>query len=387
MPTWPAGIRHVILIVKENRTYDEVFGDLPGAMGAPQLARRHPRVCGRRGRRVSLRDVAVTPNHHALAPVDLQRQLLYRQRRQRGRASLAGDPTECLDESSLMAAYGEQRRISGWRAPGRLLFAGSDSCVHPEEQLEGGTLWHHLERNDISFHNFGEGFELAGVNEGRDLEPTGARFLTNIPMPDPLYRNTSRQYPGFNMNVPDQFRANQFIAEIQERYIKGGAELPRLIFIHLPNDHTDAPRPADGYPYRASYVSDNDYALGRIIEFLSGTKWWKETAVFVTEDDAQSGVDHIDAHRTVLLALGPWIKRGYVTHRNSSFPGLLKTIFGLLGIPPLNLFDASATPLSDIFATRADPAGYKVLPVDRRIFDPTRVRISTSGKPGARMDQ
>jgi len=301
---------------------------------------------------------------------------------------LAGSPPTPWTESSLMAAYGAGKKdFRLGTAPGRLLFAGSDSSVHPEEQLENGALWHHLERHGVSFRNFGEGFELAGVDEGKDLEPTGARFYTNVPMPDPLYRNTSREYPGFNMNVPDQFRAAQFIKEIDERYVKGSADLPRFIFVHLPNDHTDSARPDDGYPYRESYVADNDYALGRIIEYLSGTKWWKEMAVFVTEDDAQSGVDHIDAHRTVLMGIGPWIKRAYVSHRNSSFPGLLKTIFRLLGVPPLNLFDAAAADLSDLFASEADTSGYKVLPVDSRIFEPSKVRVSTSGKPGAQMDR
>ena len=103
-------------------------------------------------------------------------------------------------------------------APGRLLFAESNSSVHPEEQPEGGTIWHHLERHGISFYNFGEGFELAGNQEEPGEKPSGARFLTNVPMPAPLYRNTSREYPGFNMNIPDQFRADQFIREMQEKY-------------------------------------------------------------------------------------------------------------------------------------------------------------------------
>ena len=386
----PKGIRYVVLIVKENRTFDEVFGDIPGVMGMPDLARFGMRGSGDGDRkRVSLRDVEVTPNHHAMARQWAIGDNFYSDSDVSvdGHHWLAGSPPNAWTESSLMASYGEQKkdfRLSA--APGRLLFAGSDSSVHPEEQPEGGTLWHHLERHGISFRNFGEGFELAGVNEGRDLEPTGARFFTNIPMPDPLYRNTSRQYPGFNMNVPDQFRADQFIAEIQERYLKTGEDLPHFLFIHLPNDHTDSPRAADGYPYRASYVADNDYALGRIVEFLSSTKWWKEMAVFVTEDDAQSGVDHIDAHRTVLMAIGPWIKRGYISHRNSSFPGLLKTIFETLRMPPLNLFDAAATDLNDVFTDQPDPATYKLRPVDSRIFDPSKVRLSTSGKPGARMD-
>jgi len=200
-------------------------------------------------------------------------------------------------------------------------------------------------------------------------------------MPDPLYRNTSRQYPGFNMNIPDQFRATQFIAEIREN------GLAHFTFIHLPNDHTAAARPDDGYPFNESFVADNDYALGRILEFLSGLPTWKDTVVLITEDDAQSGVDHIDAHRTVLMAAGPWIKHGYISHRNSSFPGLLKTIFRLLGVPPLNLYDAAATDLSDLFATQPDPARYKLLPVDERIFNPATGRQSTSGKPGPKMDR
>jgi YVTN family beta-propeller protein len=381
----PAGIKHVVLIVKENRTYDEVFGDIPGAMGMPEIARFGTRgyVDGKQGR-LSIRDLNVTPNHHAMASQWAISDNFYTDSDVSvdGHHWLVGSYPNAWTESSLMAAYGEQKkdfRMSA--APGRLLFAGSSSSVHPEEQLENGTLWHHLDRHHITFRNFGEGFELAGVDESKDLEPTGARFLTNIPMPDPLYRNTSRAYPGFNMNVPDQFRATQFIKEME------GRALPQFVFIHLPNDHTAGARPADGYPYSESFVADNDYALGRIVEYLSSRKEWNETAILVTEDDAQSGVDHIDAHRTVLMALGPWVRRNYVSHANTSFPGLLKTVFRLLGIPPLNLYDATATDLSDLFTTRPDPAVYKVLPVDQRIFDPATVRQSTSGKPGPRMDR
>jgi hypothetical protein len=147
-----------------------------------------------------------------------------------------------------------------------------------------------------------------------------------------------------------------------------------------------AARPEDGYPYEESFVVDNDYALGRILQYLSGTKWWKDTAVFITEDDPQGGVDHIDSHRTVLLCAGPWIKKHYVSRVNTSFPGLLKTIFGLLKLPPLNLFDASAAGLNDCFAAQPDPAPYQLRDVDRRIFDPAKARISTNGKPSPKMD-
>jgi len=207
-----------------------------------------------------------------------------------------------------------------------------------------------------------------------------------VPMPEPLYRNTSRQYPGFDMNIPDQYRASQFIHEIAEKYVGTGSDLPQFLFIHLPNDHMADARPEDGYPYRESFVVDNDLALGRILEYLSGTKWWKEMAVFVTEDNAQGGVDHIDAHRTVLLCAGPWFKKNYVSHTNTSFPGLLKTIFRLLHVPPLNLFDQTASDLSDCFASRPDPARYQALPEDKRIFDPATAHESRSGAPSPRMD-
>jgi len=395
LPAVPEGIRHVILIVKENRTYDEVLGDeldtsAGPAMGAPLLARFGSRgyVDGRK-QRLSLKDVEVTPNHHAIAEQWTFSDNFYADSDVSvdGHHWLVGAYPGVWTETSLMAAYSEQKKdFRAGSAAGRLEFAGSDSSVHPEDQMEGGAIWSHFARHGVSFLNFGEGFELAGVDEEKDLEPTGARFLTNVPMPEPLYSHTSREYPGFNMNIPDQYRATQFIHEIDEKYVKTGAELPQFIFMHLPNDHMADARPEDGYPYQESFVVDNDYALGRILEYLSGTKWWKDMAVFITEDDPQGGVDHIDSHRTLLVCAGPWMKPHYVSHVNTSFPGLLKTIFGLLKLPPLNLFDASAAGLNDCFAAQPDPAAYKLVDVDRRIFDPDKARQSTNGKPSPKMD-
>jgi hypothetical protein len=146
------------------------------------------------------------------------------------------------------------------------------------------------------------------------------------------------------------------------------------------------PRPEDGYPYEASFVADNDHALGRIVEYLSNTKWWREMALFITEDDAQGGRDHIDAHRTVLLVAGPYAKKNYVSHRNSSFPGLLKTIFRLLDLPPLNLFDAAATDLSDCFTDTPDFTPYRAEPVDDRLFKPEEARQPLNPEPSPRLD-
>ena len=391
----PLEIRHVVLIVKENRTFDEVFGDLAqgsagSVAGMPALARFGMYGFANGGKqRLSLKQIAVTPNHHEIAKRWSFSDNFYADSEVSvdGHHWLVDSYPDIWTETSLMAAYtgGKDYRFPT-TAPGRLLFAESNSSVHPEEQAEGGTLWHHLARHGITFRNYGEGFELAGIEEEPGEKPTGGRFLTNVPMPLPLYENTSREYPVFNTNIPDQFRADAFIHEIQEKYEKGGEPLPQFIYIHLPNDHMAKARPEDGYPFQASYVADNDYALGRIIEFLSNSPWWKEMAVFVTEDDAQGGRDHIDSHRTVLMAAGPYIKRNYVSHVHSSFPGLLKTIFRILGLPPLNLYDATASDLSDCFTYSPDFTPYQVLPVDSRLFNPAEARDPMDPKPSPRMD-
>jgi YVTN family beta-propeller protein len=391
----PEGVRHVVIIVKENRTFDEVFGDIQKTaygpvMAAPVLARfgRYGYADGRNVR-FSLKQTNITPNHHQLAEMFSFSDNFYADSDVSvdGHHWLVGSYPDAWTQSSFTAAYAGQKDFRfPTNAPGRLLFAESSSSVHPDEQLEAGTIWHHFERHGISFRNFGEGFELAGVDEGEGLKPTGARFLTNVPMPDPLYRNTSRQYPGFNMNVPDQFRATQFIREIEELYGDGKAPLPQVLFLHLPNDHMTKARPKDGYPYEASFVADNDYALGRIIEYLSHTPWWREMAIFITEDDAQGGRDHIDSHRTVLLGVGPYFKKNYVSHVNSSFPGMLKTVFRLLDIPPLNLFDATASDLGDCFTTTPDFSPYKVLPINKMLFDPDNAREPLDPQPSPRMD-
>jgi len=393
----PKEIEHVVVIVKENRTFDEVFGDVDEASngpvtGAPELARFGRRgwvsqdraaLLGRLGRRM----ISVTPNHHLMARRWASSDNFYADSEVSvdGHHWIVGSYPNAWVESTRMAGGQKDFRLNP-DAPGRLQFPQSNSSVHPEDQLEAGALWHHLERHNIRFRNFGEGFELSGVDEGEGLKPTGARYLTNVPMPEPLYQNTSRDYPGFNMNIPDQFRAQAFIDEIDTLYAKTGRPLPQFVFIHLPNDHMAKARPVDGYPFQASYVADNDYALGRIIEYLSNSPWWKKMAVFVTEDDAQGGVDHVDSHRTVFLLASPYAKRDYVSHVNASFPAILKTVFRLLDMSPLNLFDATAADLSDLFTSEPDFAPYKVQPVDADIFVPSQAREPKDPKTGPKMD-
>lgn len=394
----PKEIRHVVIIVKENRTFDEVFGDIASTSNGNVAGMWDLARFGRYGNvyadpkslrsRFSLRSVNVTPNHHEIATRWAFSDNFYADSEMSvdGHHWLVGSYPNPWVESSIMSGGKQKDFRLPTSAPGRLRFFESNSSVLPDDQLEAGTLWHHLERHKVSFYNFGEGFELAGIDEGKGLKPTGGRFLTNVPMPEPLFRNSSREYPGYNTNIPDQYRASQFIAEADKLWGSGGQPLPQLLFIHLPNDHMAKPRPEDGYPFQASYVADNDYALGRILEYLSHTSYWKNMAVLITEDDAQGGVDHVDSHRTVMMVAGPYAKRNYVSHTHSSFPGLLKTAFRILGLPPLNLYDAAASDLADCFTSDPDFTPYEVKPIQIELFDPLKAREPLDPHPVPRMD-
>ena len=194
-----------------------------------------------------------------------------------------------------------------------------------------------------------------------------------VPSSAPLYDRSSRQYATYNMAIPDQFRADQFMKEFEERWGEGKAPLPQVLTILLPNDHGAGDRPHAGYPFRESYMMDNDLALGRIVEFLSHTPYWKEMAIFVTEDDSQNGVDHIDAHRSLLMLISPWARQDYVSHQHYSFGSIFKTFWNLLGIPWLNQYDAGAHDMSDMFTLEPDYTPYNALAVDPRAFDPQKV--------------
>jgi YVTN family beta-propeller protein len=366
-----AKIRHVVFITKENRTFDEVLGDLPGANGDPALARFGEK------RRVGPYDgITVMPNHRALAGRFAVGDNFYVDSdvSADGHRWLVGAYTNHWVETMTTGAYGGGVKFERDAGPGRLALFESGSSVTPEEYGENGSMWEHLERHHVRFYNYGEGTEFAGASEVAGLEPTGERVPVNIPMPEPLFRNTSRVYPGFNTHIPDQYRADIFLREFEERWASGKEPLPAFIYLYLPNDHGDQPRHDKGYPWLESYMADNDLALGRVIEALSASRFWKETAVFVTEDDAQSGRDHVDAHRSLCFVLSPYAKRGYVSHRHLSIASITKTIYRLLGLPHLHLYDAAASDLADLFTPDPDFTPFRALPVDARIFDPAKVR-------------
>jgi hypothetical protein len=259
-------------------------------------------------------------------------------------------------------------------APGRRYSMGSNGSLIPEDYPEAGSMWEHLGRNGVPFRNYGEGFEFPGVVEDEDERPTGAREVVNVPMPKVLFDNTAFGFPIFNMNIPDQYRAHWFMQDVEKRFLRGKKTFPSFVNITICNDHGSKPRPQKGYPYVASWMADNDLALGCLVEFLSHTPYWKNMAIFVTEDDAGGEPDHVDAQRSVLLVISPWAKRGYVSHRHTTILSMHRTLYEIFGLPSLNMFDALANDFSDCFTTTPDYRPYTVVPVDRRIFDPEKAK-------------
>jgi hypothetical protein len=216
--------------------------------------------------------------------------------------------------------------------------------------------------------------EVEGDDEMDGAEPEGQRLFLNAPLPKPVFEASDRHFPTFNLGIPDQFRATEFERDFRAKLASG--RVPALIVIRLPNDHTMGPRPADGYPFRASYVADNDLALGKIVGFLSSTAIWKDSAVFVTEDDAQGGVDHVDAHRSILLVASPWVRPGAISHDHTSMGSITRTIDELLGLGPMNLEDALAGEIGGVFDTQAHMGAFEVRASDARVFDAAKAKFA-----------
>ena len=365
-------VKHIIYITKENRTFDEVFGELANAEADPTLARygKNANVVSKDKTRVVM-NVNVMPNHQKIAAGFAVSDNFYcdSDASVHGHRWMVGTyPNEWVEINSSMKIT--QNLLS--TAPGRKYVSGSSGAVYPEDYNEAGGMWEHLARHGISFFNFGLGFEFSGAEEEQWHKYTGVKMGVMFPMPKPLFDRTSRKYATYNTSVPDQFRIDMFEEELEEKWLSGKEEFPSVITMMIPNDHGSSERIEDGYPFRESYMADNDLALGRVIHKLCRTKWWPEMLIIVTEDDAQDGLDHIDAHRSLLMMISPWVKRGYVSKSHSNFGAILKTIYNICDIPPLNQFDATATLLQDFFTDKPDYTPYTVEMVDKRIFDPQK---------------
>ena len=368
-------IKHCFLVIRENRTYDEVLGDVAEANGDASLARYG--LDGWAEERKSATHLQVTPNLHALVGRFAMSDNFYVDSdvSADGHRWVMGiNPTPFFNTAWSSGYGGRRKDFAGAAQPGRrALFGGADAPM-PEDEPQFGSLWEHVAAGGRGLLNYGEGLELEGNSEMEGAEPEGQRLFLNSPLPEPVFEFSDRRYPTFNLGIPDQFRASEFERDFKLKLAAG--KVPGLIVIRLPDDHTADPRPADGYPYRASFVADNDLALGRIVAFLSKTSIWKDSALFVTEDDAQGGVDHVDAHRSILLVASPWVKPGAVSHEHTSMGSITRTIDELLELGPMNLEDALAGEISGIFDCAPHLEPYAIQASDARVFEAAKARFA-----------
>lgn len=327
-------IRHVVYIIKENRTYDQVFGDLPQGDGEPKLC-IFPR--------------AITPNAHALAEEFVLLDNYYCN----GVLSADGHSwaTEGYASDHLELSFGGFTRSYTF---------GDDAAAHSPK----GHIWNNVLEHGLSFRNFGElvhtEFSEKGVNwtKMRAAEKTGALPLTHEIHIDHLRDVTEPGSPGWNMGVPDNLRADVFLKALARFEAEG--QFPSLVTIYLPNDHTVGTTP--GAPTPRAHVAENDHALGRIVDALSHSRFWPELAIFVNEDDPQNGFDHVDGHRSLCLVVSPWARRGAVSSRFANQTSVLHTIEAILGLPPMHQLDAMAPLMDHCFASSPDLTPYVLKP-------------------------
>ncbi|MCS7022821.1 MAG: beta-propeller fold lactonase family protein [Gemmataceae bacterium] len=328
----PSPIKYVIYIIKENRTYDQVFGDL--AAGPHPIGNGDPELC--------LFPEPVTPNHHKIAREFVLLDNFYVD----GEVSADGHEwsmgayaTDFVEKLWPLTYRGSPRKTFGYPAEGLL-----DPAARPA----GGYLWDRAREAGVSYRSYGEWIDNGAKNPDGTFQPGKARVKALEGHFDPWFR-------GYDLEYPDVKRAERFISELR-RFEKEG-DMPRLQIVRLPNDHTAGTRVGMLTP--TAYVADNDLALGLIVEAVSHSKFWKQTAIFVVEDDAQNGPDHVDAHRTVALVISPYTKRRFVDSTLYSTSSMLRTMELILGLKPMSQFDAAARPMYNSFTSRPDFTPYK----------------------------
>jgi YVTN family beta-propeller protein len=353
----PAGAKyppfeHVIYIIKENRTYDQVLGDLPQADGDSSLA-FFPR--------------AISPNHHALA----ERFGIFDRFFVNAEVSPDGHN---WSTAAYVSDYAEKTIPSNYSGRGRSYdYEGFNRDVRPEDDVAEpsmGYLWDLADRGGITYRNYGE-----FVNEPEDS--ARVKDSAYVPTKLSLAAHTNRAYPGWSLEIPDQVRVEIWLKEFQD-FVRAG-KLPALEFVRLPNDHTAGA--SAGSPTPRAYMADNDLALGRLVEALSKSPFWKSTVVFVLEDDAQSGPDHVDSHRSPLLVISPY-NRGRVIHRFANTTDVLATIEDILGLGRMSQFDHYGRPLRDIWETTPDLGPYAALTpaVSLKEVNPKRGAMAEASK-------
>ncbi len=333
--------RHVVYVIRENRTYDQVMGDLAVADGDTALV-YFPR--------------AVTPNAHALA----ERFGIYDRFFVNAEVSADGHnwttaayATDYVEKTvpSVYAGRGRSYEYEG--------FNRNETTDEDVAEPANGYLWDLARKAKVSLRNYGEfGFQA------EDGHWTASKKW--------LAAHTSPDYPGWDLTLPDTLRAEKWLKEFRGQV--AGDSMPALTILRLPNDHTAGVQEGGLTP--RAMVADNDLALGRVIEAISRSKFWASTLILVLEDDAQDGPDHVDCHRSPLLVISAYNRPG-VVHRFANTSDVIATIDRVLGLGSLSNFDFFGEPLVEVFAAKADPAPYVAIepPISRLETNPVKTKL------------
>jgi hypothetical protein len=336
-------IKHVVVIVKENRTYDQVLGDLGKGNGDPADAQFGAQI---------------TPNFHSLANRFGTFDNFYDE------GTLSADGHNWLVQSEVND-YVEKEFGAFYRSyPSQ----GGDALAYQRD----GFLWQAAQRAGLSVQDYGE-YAFNPFTLGSDVPAWDAWYKDSqilegkasgpLPVPTHKYRTSSDVpslnkiidpwFPNFQLQIPDQYRVDMW-APIFKEQVRSG-KLPALTFMWLMSDHTAGV--GSGDPYPVAEVADNDLAVARVVDKISHSRFWKSTAIFVVEDDTQNGVDHVDGHRGPFYVISPYSAGGVVDHYDSQI-NAVKTIEQILGIKPMNQEDLGASPIYDAFTAKPNFAPY-----------------------------
>ncbi|MDB6152727.1 MAG: Phosphoesterase family protein [Chthoniobacteraceae bacterium] len=331
----PSLFKHVVYIIKENRTYDQVLGDVKAGNGDAALCTFGEKF---------------TPNQHKLVKEFVLLDNTYCSGIQ------SADGHQWTD-SAITTDYVERSHAS-W--PRSYMSMKAEDGLDALAYSPAGFLWDNAIRHKISIRNYGEACvtDCGWTDKTKKGKPTWKDYLTDLetsagltairckPGIASLQPISKLDTVGWDLGVPDVIRADRFIAELKQFEQKG--VMPQLIIMLLPNDHTAGTNPGKATP--AAMVADNDLAFGRIIEALSKSKFWPGTCLFAIEDDPQAGWDHVSGYRTTAYVASPYTKRGQTISTQYNQTSVVRTIELILGLPPMNIMDASATPMTDCFS-------------------------------------
>ncbi|HVM48576.1 MAG TPA: beta-propeller fold lactonase family protein [Candidatus Acidoferrum sp.] len=320
-------IQYCIYIIKENRTYDQVLGDLSQGNGDASLCLFPERVTPNLHR--IARDFVLLDNFYVDAEVSADGH-------EWSTAAYASD----FVEKMWPLNYGHNRSKK---------FPYPAEGYFPVATPASGYLWDRANEAGVSYRSYGEFVTMPAATN----TPVAARLPA-------LRGHVDEWYRGFDLGYPDVKRASRFISEL--RRLEAAGDMPRLQIMRLPSDHTHGSSPGARTPI--AYAADNDVSVGRVVEAVSHSKFWPHTAIFVLEDDAQNGPDHVDAHRSTAYVISPYTRRGVVDSTMYSTSSMLRTIELILGLKPMTQFDAAATPMFNCFQPTPDLRPYDALPAN-----------------------